>query len=52
MSDINRIIAKEIAKTDDVKPKIIPGNVIRNESPNMEWVKWLSYEPEFEKKRI
>ena len=34
------------------KVKIIHGNVVGNVSPNIEWVKWLSYEPEFEKKRI
>lgn len=27
-------------------------NVIGNVSPDIEWIKWLSYEPEFEKKRI
>lgn len=47
----NRIMAREMAKSSD-KVKIIHGNVVGNVSPNIEWVKWLSYEPEFEKKRI
>ena len=51
MSDFNRIMAREIAKMGG-KAKIIHGNVIGNVSPDIEWIKWLSYEPEFEKKRI
>ncbi len=51
MSNINRIIAKEMSKMDG-KAKIIHGNIVGNVSPDMEWIKWLSYEPEFEKKRI
>lgn len=51
MSNLNRIIAKEMAGTSG-KIKIIHGNVIGNVSPDIEWIKWLSYEPEFEKKRI
>lgn len=51
MSDFNRIMAKEMARMGG-KVKIIHGNVIGNVSPNIEWIKWLSYEPEFEKKRI
>ena len=47
----NRIMAREMAKIGG-KVKIIHGNVVGNVSPNIEWVKWLSYEPEFEKKRI
>lgn len=51
MSDFNRIMAKEMIKMG-VNCKIIPGNTIGNVSPIIEWIKWLSYEPEFEKKRI
>lgn len=51
MSNFNRIIAKEMARMGG-KVKIIHGNVIGNVSPDVEWIKWLSYEPEFEKKRI
>ena len=51
MSDFNRIMTKEMIKMG-VNCKIIPGNTIGNVSPIIEWIKWLSYEPEFEKKRI
>lgn len=51
MSNFNRIMAKEMARMGG-KVKIIHGNVIGNISPDIEWIKWLSYEPEFEKKRI
>lgn len=34
------------------KAKIINGNVFGNVSPDIEWIKWLSYKPEFEKKKI
>ena len=49
--NFNRMMAREMAKIGG-KVKIIHGNVVGNVSPNIEWVKWLSYEPEFEKKRI
>lgn len=49
--DFNRIMAREMAKMGN-KAKIIHGNVIGNVSPDIEWIKWLSYEPKFEKKRI
>lgn len=51
MSDFNKIMAREISKMGG-KAKIIHGNVFGNVSPDIEWIKWLSYEPEFEKKRI
>ena len=51
MSDFNRIMAKEMIKMG-VNCKIIPGNTIGNVSPIIEWIKQLSYKPEFEKKRI
>ncbi len=51
MSDFNRIMVKEIARMGE-KAKIVRRNAMGNISPNIEWIKWLSYEPEFEKKRI
>lgn len=51
MSNTNRIMAKEIARMGG-KIKTVHGNVIGNVSPDIEWIKWLSYEPEFEKRRI
>lgn len=49
--NLNKIIAKEMFKPG-CNVKIIHGNVMGNVSPIIEWIKWLSYEPEFEKKRI
>lgn len=43
----NKAITKMIKKV-----KIIPKYIIGNISPVIEWIKWLSYEPEFEKKKI
>ena len=51
MSNLNRIMVREMAKMGN-KVKFIHGNVIGNVSPDIEWIKWLSYEPEFENKRI
>lgn len=51
MSDFNRIMAKEMIKMG-VNCKIIHGNIFGDISPDIEWNKWLSYESEFEKKRI
>ncbi len=51
MSDFNRSMAEEMIRMG-VRPKIIHGDVFGNISPDIEWIKWLSYEPEFEKKRI
>ena len=51
MSDFNKIMTKEMIKMG-INCKIIPRNTIGNVSPIIEWIKWLSYEPEFEKKRI
>ena len=51
MSNLNRIMAREMARMGGMT-KIVHGNVIGNVSPDIEWIKWLSYEPEFEKKRI
>lgn len=47
--DIDVILAREMAKGNC---KIEKGNVLGNVVPSMEWAKWLSYEPDFEKKRI
>lgn len=49
--DFNRKIAREVSKIGG-NVKIIHGSVIGNIPPDIEWTKWLSYEPEFEKKRI
>lgn len=46
---VNRAIAKSIIKTGG---KVIHGEVFVNVSPLMEWRKWLTYEPIFEKDRI
>lgn len=51
MSNINRIMVKEMARIGE-KVKTVHVNVIGNVSPDIEWIKWLSYEPEFEKRRI
>lgn len=51
MSNLNRIMAKEMAKMGG-NVKMVHGNVIGNVSPDIEWIKWLSYKPEFEKRRI
>ena len=32
--------------------QVIQGNIRGNINPQIEWLKWLAYEPEFEKKRI
>lgn len=48
---LNEILAREMAKSDG-KAKITYGKAIVNVSPDIEWLKWLSYEPEFEKNRI
>ncbi len=47
--DYNRMVAKEMA---GMGGKFLHGKTIGNVSPDIEWIKWLSYEPEFEKKRI
>ena len=49
MSNLSKILAKEIIKSGGT---IICGDGSRNIQPNIEWSKWLSYEPEFEKERI
>lgn len=51
MSNISKIMAKELNKNGS-QVKFIYGNVFGNIPPIIEWIKWLSYEPEFEKNRI
>lgn len=45
----NRVMANMMAGSD---VKIIHGEVIGNIDPYIEWIKWLSYVPEFQKSRI
>ena len=49
--EFDRLLAEEIAK-DSSGVKILPKYVVGTISPDIEWIKWLSYVPEFEKKRI
>lgn len=51
MSYLGRIMVKEMRKIG-TNAKVIQGNVMGNITPNIEWSKWLSYEPTFEKKRL
>ena len=51
MSNISKIMVKELNKSGS-QVKFIYGNVFGNIPPIIEWIKWLSYEPEFEKNRI
>ena len=46
---LNRVMASRMAGSN---VKMIHGEVIRNVDPYMEWTKWLSYVPEFQKERI
>lgn len=51
MGSLNQILAREMSKSKgrvSIVPKYDGGNV----SPYLEWKKWLSYVPEFERKRI
>lgn len=48
--EFDRIMARELFRMDN-RVKIVSGD-IGNVSPDVEWIKWLSYEPEFEKQRI
>lgn len=49
MENYNRMMAKMMA---DLGSKVITGNVFGNVSSDIEWIKWLNYEPEFEIDRI
>lgn len=46
---LNRVMASMMAGSN---VKMIHGEVTRNVDPYMEWTKWLSYVPEFQKERI
>ena len=51
MGSLNQILAREMSKSKgraSIVPKYDGGNV----SPYLEWKKWLSYVPEFERKGI
>ena len=48
---LKEILVREMAKSGG-KAKITCVKTIVNVSPDVEWLKWLSYEPEFEKNRI
>lgn len=48
--EFDRIMARELFRMDN-RVKTVSGD-IGNVSPDVEWIKWLSYEPEFEKQRI
>lgn len=49
--DFDRRLANTLAGMGN-GTKIIHGNVAGNVSPDIEWIKWLSYEPDFEKERM
>lgn len=49
MSDFNRMIANMMS---EVGCKVVTGNVVGNISPDIEWIKWLNYEPAFEVEKI
>ena len=47
--NLGRMLARQLAGSGNMA---IVGNVIGNVNPYIEWIKWLEYEPEFEKLRI
>ena len=49
MNDFNREMAMLMAGTGS---KAVHGKMIGNVSPYIEWIKWLSYIPDFQKKKI
>lgn len=51
MANLNRIIVNEMAQANK-KAILLHGHIMGEVLPHIEWLKWLSYEPEFEKKRI
>lgn len=51
MSDSGRILAKLFAERGS-NAKMISGDCVGQINPYIEWVKWLSYEPEFEKEMM
>ena len=52
MSDLKRIMAKEMAKISSSTAINIRGNVLGSVNPLIEWIRWLSYVPYFMKERI
>lgn len=52
MSDLKRIMAKEMAKINNGTAINIRGNVIGSVNPLIEWIRWLSYVPYFMRERI
>lgn len=51
MVSLNQILAREMSKSKG-RASIVPRYDGGNVSPYLEWKKWLSYVPEFERKRI
>lgn len=51
MGSLNQILAREMSKSKG-RASIVPRYDGVNVSPYLEWKKWLSYVPEFERKRI
>lgn len=51
MGSLNQILAREMSKSKG-RVSIVPRYGGGNVSPYLEWKKWLSYVPEFERKRI
>lgn len=47
--NLGRILAREMAGSGNMT---LVGDVTGNVNPNIEWIKWLEYEPEFLKLRI
>ena len=47
--NMDRTLARIMAKSGG---KVVFGNITHNISLDREWLKWLAYEPEFEKKRM
>ena len=52
MSNLKRIMVKEMAKISSSTAINIRGNVLGNINPLIEWIRWLSYVPSFMKERI
>lgn len=52
MSDLKRIMAKEMAKINNGTAINIRGNVLGSVNLLTEWIRWLSYVPCFMKERI
>lgn len=52
MSNLKRIMVKEMAKISSSTAISIRGNVIWSVNPLIEWIRWLSYVPYFMRERI